>query len=210
VAEYLTDQEQIDMIKQWWRDYGKFLLLAVIIGLFLGFIWRSWHAHVVKTTLQASKVYQQMLIADARMDKKSSTAYANQLIHTYEKTPYALMANFLLAKNAVQDNELGQAIANLQWVIQHARNASFRQMARIRMARILLAQQKTSLALQSLQTIDDTSFIPEINAVKGDIYMSMHDTAKAKNAYTLAQKQFSANSMEDNILQLKITQPLPQ
>lgn len=207
MAEYLSDQEQIEVIKQWWKDYGKFLMIAIIIGVLIGFGWRWWHVHRLNNTLQASQLYQQMLIADAKMDKANSVNLANAIIHDHPKTPYATMANFLLAKDAVVDNHLTQAVQYLQWVIDHGQNPSFRQMARIRMARVLLEQKKNEQALQVLQTIDDKSFMPEINAVKGDIFMAGHELAKARAAYSLAQKQFIANSMEDNILQLKLTAP---
>lgn len=205
----LTDQEQVEQIKQWWHDYGKILAIAIAIGVILGLGGRAWHQHSLNRTVQASSLYQQILVADTKQDMGSVNQLAQRLLQRYASTPYATLTKLILAKDAVQDGDLVSAYPHLQWVLDHSKNASFRQIARLRAARILLAQHQTQPALNLLATVDDDTFQPVINATKGDIYLAMGDADKAKNAYTLAQQQFAANGVGDNIMPLKLAQPLP-
>lgn len=210
MRDYATDQEQIAMIKQWWHDYGKYLLIAVVIGIGLGLLWRGLHQHQLNTAAQASQLYQQLLIADVKLDRNLATDIANDLTTKHADSPYAVMANLLLAKESVQDNKLDTALQQLQWVIDHGKNPSFKQIARIRSARILLSQHQAAAALQILAITDDPTFAPAVNLVKGDIYLAQGDKLKAKQAYVAAQQGFSANGMEDNVLKLKLAQPLSE
>ena len=66
MTDYQTDQETIELIKQWWHDYGKYLAIAVFVGLAMGLIWHAWRQHQVNQIAQASRLYEQLLIADAR------------------------------------------------------------------------------------------------------------------------------------------------
>ena len=38
----LSNKEQADLVKAFWNDYGRWIAIAIIIGLVLGFGWR-WH-----------------------------------------------------------------------------------------------------------------------------------------------------------------------
>jgi len=65
MREYdMTDREQIDMLKKWWKDYGQSIAIAIMVGLVLSFGWRYWRAHQQQQVEQASSLYQTMMILD--------------------------------------------------------------------------------------------------------------------------------------------------
>lgn len=206
MRDYTTDQEQIEIIKQWWNDYGKYLLIAIFAGVLLGFGWRSWHGHQITNNLAASELYQQLLVADASMNQEQVNKLGEALTNNYKRSPYAVMANLILAKNSVENNDLVTAKRQLEWIMKYGYTKSFQQIARIRLARVLLAQKKTTEALAILNKMDDADFSPEINSVKGDIYMAMSDEQNAKKSYQLAQQELLQHSMEDTVLKLKLEQ----
>ena len=154
----MTDHEQVEMIKQWWQDYGKYLAIAIVLGIVFGLGWRSWHQHQLNSSVQASSLYQQLLVADTRMDTASVNQIAKMLGEQHSSSPYVVMTKLILAKEAVQANELSQALVHLNWVIAHSHNPSFRQITRIRVARILLAEHQAPAALPILSIVDDNTF----------------------------------------------------
>ena len=58
----MSDKEQIDMLKKWWTNYGKSILIAIIVGLLLGYGWNYYRTHQATTREQASLIYQKLLI----------------------------------------------------------------------------------------------------------------------------------------------------
>jgi len=200
----MTDKEQIDMIKKWWNDYGKTLAIAIIIGLALGFGWRYWKSYTIKKAEQASSLFEHVMTASSNKDYKSADEYAQQLESNYKRTVYASMAALIQASDAVKQNKLNEALSKLQWVIANAKVDSIKQTARLRAARILLAQNKTADALTLIQTIDDKAFQPSIEIVKGDIYSKIGNKEKAQLAYQAANTALKATGGQDPVLQMKI------
>ena len=85
---------------------------------------------------------------------------------------------------------------------------ALKQIARLRAARILLAMQKNQDALDLLATVDDPTYQPLIDEVKGDIYQAMGQTEQAKQAYESAQAGLSGIVGEDQLLSLQLAQPV--
>lgn len=202
----MSDKEQVEMIKQWWKDYGQAIAAAIVIGLLFGFGWRYWSFYHTKQNLHASLVYQDMIFADASKNLAQAQNDATQLMNHYSATPYASFAALLLAKELVTQNQFDSAYQQLAWVFQEGKIASIRQIARLRAARILLAQNKFDPAMHLILTQDDPAFAPLISSIKGDIYTAKGDLIAAKQAYQIAQAGLSAIGTPDPILQMKLAQ----
>lgn len=208
MPEYSTDQEQIEMIKRWWHDYGKAISIAIVIGLVIGFGWRYWHQHQIQTAENAAIIYQAMNVAIVKKDDQSTQQYANQLMQQFSKTPYATLAAFLLAKQEVQKSNLSQALSSLRWVIKNGRVKRFTQIARLRAARILISQNKSNDALKLLDVVDDASYQGLIDNVKGDAYAATGQLILAQKFYNSAKRNLENNGIDDPLLAMKLAQPV--
>lgn len=202
----LTDKEQIELIKKWWNQYGKIALIAIIVGLAIGFGWRYWRQHKIVQAENASMVYEQLQDAAAQKQFAKTAPLAQKLIKDYRDTPYASMGALIAARDAVLQNNLQLALTKLQWIINNTKSNSLKQIARLRSARILLAQKKYQAAINTLKTVDDPVYRPLINSVKGDIYHAMGKTAQANQFYHAAQSGFEADGILDPFLNMKMTQ----
>ena len=202
----LSDKEQVELLKKWLREYGVAITVAIIFGLGLGFGWRYWHRHKIEQAEHASMVYQQLQVAASQNQFNIARMLATQLINKYHSTPYASMAALLWARDAVLQNNLKLALAKLQWVVKNGKTVSLKQIARLRAARILLAQKKYQPALNLLKTVDDPVYQPLVDSVKGDIYGAMGKTALAKKSYKFAQSGLKAGGLVDPFLNMKISQ----
>lgn len=203
---YLSDKEQIQIIKNWWKKYGNTILLSVILVLGASFGWRFWHNYKNKRAAQASVLYEQMISANTASKISDFKLFATHLIKDYASTPYASLASLLLAEQAVNANNLALAKQDLQWVIEHGSNDSFQQIARIRKARILIADQQLQPASQLLQQVDDKAFMPAINETRGDIFAAQGDKTKALQIYKQALHEVTQKSVMRSMLEMKINQ----
>ena len=83
MADYMTDKEEREFIKKWWNDYGKLLMVAVVVGLCVGFGWRYWRQHKITMSEQASATYQAMVTADLRHSYTHAQKLGKQLVDDY-------------------------------------------------------------------------------------------------------------------------------
>jgi predicted negative regulator of RcsB-dependent stress response len=202
--EYLSDKEQIELFKKWWKDYGRGIALAVIVGLGVGFAWRYWHSRQIQNEANASELYQQALFFDEKGDVTSAAQNATKLSDQFPSSPYSALAALLLAKDAVANNNLTMALVKLNWVIANSKEARLRQIARIRAARIFTAQKQFDQATAILARIDDKAFSPMIAEVRGDILTAQGRKMEAGKEYDLAKKGMQDAGVQDPLLQMKI------
>ena len=199
----LTEQEQIQQLKSWLKNYGPTILLGIIIALLLSTGWRYWQYHKTKVSLHASSIYDEMLTARAQNNSGETLNTAKKLLDHYASTPYASMASLMLARDAVLKKNYPEAIKQLEWVINHADNRALRQIARLREARILITQKNPQLALSLLGKINDKTFMGLIDEVKGDAYLAMNNKLAAQKSYGSALTELPNAEVTRPILQMK-------
>ncbi|MCW8400419.1 tetratricopeptide repeat protein [Legionella sp. PATHC038] len=203
MSVYMTEEEQLESIKKWWKQYGN--LVTVVLSLILFGIagYRYLHWHQEKLTQQASIAYEQMMVALSNQNIKSVRAYANELIHEHSNTVYADAAHMTLAKIYVSKNKLDKATEELQAVAANSKMMSLKQIAKIRLARILAAEKSYTNALKELSSVDDNTYLPVINELKGDIYGATGQYQEAMTSYKLALDEVKNNGMGNLFLEMK-------
>jgi predicted negative regulator of RcsB-dependent stress response len=201
-----NDQEQIEAIKTWWKNYGKVSLLVFLLGIALSYGWRMWQSSEQNFSQQASLIYDQMLSSFNQQNQDALIAQANSLSKDFTKTPYANMANFMLASQAVQKGDLDKAYLELKKIMDSAKDSKIRQIARVRAARILLSKHELKQALALLDTVDNEIFLSEINEVRGDIFLAMGNSEKARSSYKEALTKLPKEESSRPILEMKFEQ----
>lgn len=203
MSVYMTEAEQLEIIKKWWLRHQNLITvcLALVVCVVAGY--RYWNWHVEKTMLQASTAYQNMMAASSTHDDKGMQSYANQLIHDNDKTVYATAAHLLLAKIFVNQKEYQKAELELAHVAQHAKVLPLQQLAKIRLARLQLSQKQYDKALAELATIKDSPYTVVVNELKGDIYSAKGDYLKADASYQSAMNDLASEGGVNLLLEMK-------
>lgn len=203
MSVYMTEEEQLESIKKWWKHYGNLVTIFISLVLFCFAGYRYWNWHQDKLTQQASTAYEQMMVAFSNQDIKSVRSYANELIKDYNNSIYADVAHMTLAKMYVTKNKLDLAKSELQFVAAKSRMPALKQIAKIRIARILAGEKSYSNALNELASIEDSTYLPVINELKGDIYGATGQYQNAIAAYRLAISEVKNNGMGNLFLEMK-------
>lgn len=204
MSDYLSDKEQAEMLKNWWNNYGRSIAIAVVIGLLIGFGWRYWNQHKIEREQKASAYYQAMLLADESNDSTAAQQQAEILWKQFPGSLYATMAALFTAKEAVANNNLDLALEKLNWAIAHTNNNTFREIAKVRVSRILASQKKYDDALAILQVVDDKTFVAVVAETKGDIYSAQGRTAEAQKEYSEAKQAYTEVGIDNPFLQMKM------
>ncbi len=192
---YVSDKEQVQLIKDWWKKNGSTIIIAIILVLGINFGWHYWQSYKNNRAEQASMLYEQMLSASFAQKQDDFKLFAQHLIKDYAGTPYATLASLFLAKQNVEQNNFSAAEQNLDSVIQHGINKSFKQIARIREARLLINENKLQQALDLLKHVNDKAFMPAILEARGNVFAAQGNKARAVAAYKAALHVAPEDSM---------------
>jgi predicted negative regulator of RcsB-dependent stress response len=209
VDDYLTNEQQVELVKKLWKEYGIAITLGALIAMTVSVGWRFYQRYNTRKSEQASLIYERMASDVMQHQITDAKTQSDILIHKFSKTPYATLASFTLAKLAVEQNQLDEAVQHLNWIIQHSHNKDFKQIARIRLARVYLSQNETKKALQTLEQVDSFAFQGLIAEVRGDVYTHLGQIDKARNIYQEALKQLPEQTTIRPLLQMKLDN-LPQ
>ncbi len=197
--EYRTDEEQVEVLKNWWRENGSSTLISIAVALAIVFGWRTWQDNQQANIDNASFAYQELLDAVAAVetapdDIKIATVdfMAENLKENYSGSGYSQFAAFLKARQAVSDNDFVTAEEELRWVLNNEPSHEMRLVTELRLAKVLYAQEKSDEAMALLAREDTGAFAHAFLELKGDILVNKEDYQGAVDAYTLAEAAVQA------------------
>lgn len=199
----MTEEEQLDVFKKWWKKYGNIVTvcLSLVLLCIAGYRYMSWRHE--KITQQASITYENMMVAYSNQNNKSVRAFANDLIQNYEHSIYSDVAHLVLARIYINKDKLDSAKTELEQLVSGSKAPVFKQIAKIRIARILSARKSYADALEQLSSVENDAYLPVINELKGDIYSAKGEYQEALKAYHLALDQDKMNGMGNLYLEMK-------
>lgn len=203
MTDYLTEQEQIELFKNWVKQYSLVILMGILVAAIFISGWRFWHHRQIKTGERASAIYDEMLLMRSQNDPEAAFVQAKKLFSRYPKTTYGQMAALMLSRDAVIKKDYPEAEKQLHWVLQHSPIPSFKQVARIRLARVLIAENKPQEGLKILQKVEDKSFNGLTDEVKGDAYLAMKNLTFARESYRSALAELPNAEIVRPLLQMK-------
>ncbi len=203
MTEYLTEQEQIEILKSWIKQYSVVILAGVVLAIVAITGWRYWQQRETRILSHASAVYDEMLTNRAQNDPASTYVQAKKLFTHYPQTTYGKMAAFMLARAEITKRNYPEAEKYLRWILDHSNLPSFRQIAKLRLARLQIAGEKPQAALETLASIEDKNFNGLTEEVRGDAYLAMNKPAKAREAYKQALTDLPNAETIRPLLQMK-------
>lgn len=179
----LEEQEQLDELKTWWKMHGN-LVTAVIAALALAaVVWQGWNWYQRNQAAGAAMVYASIERAAANRDVKQVRQMAGELIDKFPRTTYAAMGALLSGKVQVETDDAKNAQAHLQWAADNAKDDALRDLARLRLAAVLLDEKSYDAALKPLSGDVSPAFAARFAELKGDVLASQDKKADAKTAY---------------------------
>ncbi len=212
---YDTDEEQIEAIKQWWKENGRSVMIGAVIVLVAFFGSRQWQDSQVSNAERASALYQEMVnyvqaADEQQLDEASFTASLNlhhQLRSDFANSIYSRYSSLLMARLHVEEGDLQAAADELRWVMENRSLGLFRSVdeevsliARSRLARVVLAQGLADEALAILSAVNPGAFAGTFSEIEGDAYLVLGRQAEARAAYERAL----AMGTNSEIVQLKL------
>jgi predicted negative regulator of RcsB-dependent stress response len=200
----LQEQEQLDALKAWWNDNRNQILGALLIVVVVMGGWRGWQYYQNKQSYEAATLYQQFIEQLASNDTKRINDAATAVTDKFGSTAYAALAELLAARVNEQANDPARAKTQLQWVIDNAREDTLKDVARLRLAAVLLDEKKYADALTLLEAKHPDSFDGLFADMKGDVFSAQGKIDEARSAYKLAYEKIDTQSIYRSLIQMKL------
>ena len=204
MAYDLEEQEQIARFKGWWNQYGMMVITIVTACLVTVAAFQAWRYYQQRQAAAASVLYQQLEQAGFANDHKRVRDIASQITANYGGTAYGPLAAFHAARASVETGDLPGAKTQLKWVIDKAREDEFRDLARLRLATVLLDEKNHAEALALIESKPGEAFAGLYADLKGDILAAQGKPAEARAAYQLALDKSDAQSPYRAMVQAKL------
>jgi predicted negative regulator of RcsB-dependent stress response len=204
VDEFMSEQEQWEWLKSWLRANGLWILGGIGVGALIVSGWFWWGARTDRLGIEAGAKYTQITEALARGDNTRAQTLTAELERDYGSSPYADQARLLSARTAVEAGELDKAADLLKSIMDKTKDEQLALVARMRLARVQLAQGKADVALATLAAVQPGAFKARFDEVRGDILYAKGDKSGALSAYRAAREGAISQSSDAQLLELKI------
>jgi predicted negative regulator of RcsB-dependent stress response len=182
----LEEQEQVAELKAWWKQHGNLIVWAILAIAIAFSGWQVWRWYGASQSAQAAGLYDTLVKAAQANDAKALRDAAGSLIESYPRTVYASMGALVAARWHFDRNDLKSAKAQLQWAADNAPSDEFRDLARLRLAAILVDEKAYDDALKLLDAPHAASYQAQYAALRGDVLLAKGQRDEARAAYKLA------------------------
>jgi predicted negative regulator of RcsB-dependent stress response len=179
----LEEQEQLAALKAWWHDNGT-VVLSVVAAVALGVAgWQGWHWYQQREALRAGALYESLMQGARGDETKAVRDAAGALTAKFPRTLYATLGALTSARFFADHGDAKNAKAQLQWVVDHAASDDLRDLARLRLAALLLDEKAYDAALKLLEAPPLEAYAAQYAAARGDILQAKGAPSEAKTAY---------------------------
>ena len=182
--EELTDTEREEQVRTFVRENLLFLLLAVALGLAGVAGFKYWQSKRLGGAEAAELQYESVIASLSANQPEQAEERTKQLRATHPKSPYADQAELAQARAAVARHDYDAATRMLRTVLDGAGDPVLRHVARTRLARVMIEQQRYDDAVSLLSLDEAGAFAALYHEIRGDAFAAKGDGESARREYT--------------------------
>jgi predicted negative regulator of RcsB-dependent stress response len=200
----LQEQEQLDELKAFWNSYGNLItwVLTAVLAAFAG--WNGWNWWQGQQAVKAAAMFDEMERAVQAGDADKSARVFADLKERYARTTFTQQAGLLAAKVQSDKGLVDAAQTSLGWVVDHG-DDEFADIARLRMAAVLLDKKAYADALKQLDAVKLPEFAALAQDRRGDVMKAQGKSADAVVAWKAAWDKMDTAQEYRRVVEAKLT-----
>jgi len=200
----LEEQEQLDQLKYYWKQYGNAItwLLILVMGSYAG--WNGYQYWQKQQSTKAGALFDEVERAASTGDTSKLERSWNDMKDRFPGTTYAAQSALLAGKTFQQAEKYDAALAALKWASESASDEASVQLARLRLANLQIQQKSYDEASKTLAKPFTPAFTGLALDIQGDLYMAQNKSQEAVKAYTDAWSKLEVNNEYRRLVQAKL------
>jgi predicted negative regulator of RcsB-dependent stress response len=201
----LQEQEQLDALKSFWKQYGNLItwVLILVLGAFAA--WNGWNYYQRGQAVKAGAMYDALEQAAQAGDAERAGRVFADLKASFAGTAFAQQGGLAAAKVQFAKGQVDAAKASLQWVADNAVETEYRTIARLRLAALLAEAKQYDDALKQLDGATAAGFEALVADRRGDVLAAAGKKEEAKAAYLAAWKAMDEKVDYRRLIDAKLT-----
>ena len=198
-----SEKEQIEEMRAWWTVYGRYVIAGVVIavGLLIGF--NQYQSSKLAAQVEASVLFESLATHVFEGDLEDAEVVADELANNYANTAYAAQSKLAMARLYMDKNRDQDAADALNELLAMRGNGALKHVGRLRLARILLYQDKAQEVIDLLADQDNVAFAGLYAEMRGDAYAALGQVSDAGDAYRVALADTS-QTVNRGLVQMKL------
>lgn len=196
----MDEEQQVERLKEFWKEHGKGIVAGVVIGFGLFYGWRYYDKHTLETQQRASANYEQLTV-ELSEGSENAMVEAQAFVSENPENVYAQLVALQLAQQAIESGDSATAVTALQSVVDSADDENMSALASIRLARVLMAQEQLDTALSLVKESMPAAYAGFAAELEGDILAEQGNTEEARAAY---ERALQAGESLTPALQMKL------
>jgi predicted negative regulator of RcsB-dependent stress response len=200
----LEEQEQLDQIKHFWKQYGNAITWALILVLGAFASWNFYQYWQRSQSTQAAALFDEFERSLQTGDKTKVERVFTDIKEKFGSSAYAQQAGLLVAKHWVNQNQLELAKSSLLWVAEKSSDAGLQALAKLRLSAVLMEEKKLDEALAQLTGQFPAEFEALVADRKGDLYTLKADPAQAIAQFQKAYAALDARTDYRRLVEVKL------
>jgi predicted negative regulator of RcsB-dependent stress response len=205
VDELLSEKEQIEAMRDWWRENGRFVIGGIVLGVGILVGWNQWKEYRLTARLEASARYETLAnqVSGGMVD--AAEANAKELYENYASTSYAALARLAMARLYMDRSRDQDAADTLEALLAIRGGTETQMVGRLRLAKIYLYQEQPQEVVDLLSGFEDTAFAARYDELLGDAHAALGQIPDAAAAYARAMADDPrAPTVNRSLIQMKI------
>ncbi|MDR5771727.1 MULTISPECIES: tetratricopeptide repeat protein [unclassified Caballeronia] len=190
---YHDEEESLESLKAWWAKWGNSTTWIILVALVIAAGYNGWNYWQRHQAAEASVLYDQLQQAVTGNDQKMVSRIATDMEDKFGSTAYAQMSALTAAKSLYTAGDTAGTKAQLQWAIDHAKDDEYKQVAKLRLALVLLDEKNYDAGLKLLADAPLDAYKGVIADRRGDLLAAQGKRDDARASYKLALGALPAN-----------------
>ena len=200
----LEEQEQLDQLKAFWKQYGNLISSALIVVFGTIAAYNGYQYWQRTKAAQASGMYDEVERAAQSGDVAKLDRALADMKDQFGNTSYAQQAGLLAAKQFQEKGNADSAKAALTWVAGNATDDSYKAIARLRLAAVLFETKAYDEAFKQVDGAFPKEFTGLVADRRGDILSVQGKKPEARAEYEKAFKTLDERTEYRRLVEVKL------
>jgi predicted negative regulator of RcsB-dependent stress response len=200
----LEEQEQLDQIKHFWKQYGNLISWVAIAVMTIFASWNGYQYWERSQAVKSSALYEEVDRAVKAKDLVKLERAFGDIKDKFGATQYAQQAGFMAAKVFADNGKIDLAKGALTWVAEKSDNAGYQSVAKLRLAALFAQEKNFDNALMQLSGTFPNEFEGLVADRKGDVLALQGKPEEAKVQYSKAHQTMVSTIEYRRLVEFKL------